>query len=381
MAISSCKKDDDPSFEQITEPANDIIGSFWVNNENDFTELDLKDNQEINAFTTLNSFRCTEFDGIFICTQGEHSGTKTVLRKGTFNGELQWSKEYISNSDYYHQINTTEVHQNTVYIGYQVVNTTSYRSTFHIDALNLSTGDVRWSIELVNGVKRLSSLEGQLIAELSIGSSTTELLSINSNDGHIDHRIPFTDRIGKLIDGDSSLFVMTWNKRVLSMDNQLNINWTFDTEAPNILGGLEAGDQFLFYSRDQNVYSLDKYTGSLLWRKTYTTNYPLAISTLNDKVYVSNRKESESNIQIKTLDLFSGEELDSYAYETTKELNASSTKFYFFDQHLLLFEIVPDNNKANVVLINVKDKALVWEKELNPIAYSHLIITPTDYYQ
>ncbi len=380
LISTSCKKDDDSSFEEITGPINEVVGSLWINSGNTFTELDLKDAQEINSLTTLNSFRCNEFDGIFICTEGGFLDTKRLMRKGTFNGELIWSKEYESTENYY-RLNKTEIHQNTVLLSYMIINSTTSISTYHIESLDLDTGNVNWSIELADEVKRITTYKNQLIAELSIGSSTKELLSINITNGHIDHRIPFTDRIGQLISGTSSIFVMTWNNSVVSFDENLIENWSFSTESPNILGGYENGNQFIFYSRDLSIYSIDKDSGNLIWKNTYMATFPLAIKTSNDKVYIAHKKEGESNIQTKILDLFSGEELDSYTYITNEELNPSPTKYYFFDQHLLIFKIVPDDNKANIALINISDKILVWEKELDQVAYPHLIITPTAYYQ
>ncbi len=380
LISTSCKKDDDSSFEEITDPINEVVGSLWINSGNNFTELDLKDAQEINSLTTLNSFRCNEFDGIFICTEGGFLDTKRLMRKGTFNGELIWSKEYESTENYY-RLNKTEIHQNTVLLSYMIINSTTSISTYHIESLDLDTGNVNWSIELADEVKRITTYKNQLIAELSIGSSTKELLSINITNGHIDHRIPFTDRIGQLISGTSSIFVMTWNNSVVSFDENLIENWSFSTESPNILGGYENGNQFIFYSRDLSIYSIDKDSGNLIWKNTYMATFPLAIKTSNDKVYIAHKKEGESNIQTKILDLFSGEELDSYTYITNEELNPSPTKYYFFDQHLLIFKIVPDDNKANIALINISDKILVWEKELGQVSYPHLIITPTAYYQ
>lgn len=377
ITISSCKKDDDSSFEQIIEPTNDIIGSLWVQNGNDFSELDLKDTQETNAFTTLDSFRCTEFDGIFICTQGDITETKTLLHKGTFNGELKWTKDYVSTSEKYYRLKTTEVYQNTVVVGYSIVNSTTYTSTYHLEALNLENGDVKWSIELGYDVKRLTSLAGKIIAELSVGSSTKELISIDSNDGSIENRKAFDERIGKLSGGISSIFVMTWNKKVISMDHQLNFNWTFETDAANILGGIETTNQLLLYSRDQTVYSINKNTGTLEWKHTYFGDYPLAINTVNDKVYVMNRKENETDIQIKTLNLDTGEELDFYTYSTDKDWNASFTKFYLIDHNLLIFNSEDDEGKANIALINIKGKTLVWEKQLNQRSYTHMLVTPT----
>ncbi len=387
LIFTSCKKDDDSSFEEIMEPINEIVGSLWMSSGNTFTELDLKNTQEINALTTLDSFRCNEFDGIFICTEGGLSDTKRLMRKGTFNGELVWSKEYEKSTENYYRLNKTEIHQNTVLLSYNIIHTTTtppfniFNITYHIESLDLDTGNVNWSIELANEVKRITIYKNQLIAELSYGSSTKELLSINIANGHIDHRIPFTDRIGQLISGTSSIFVMTWNNSVVSFDENLNENWSFSTESPNILGGYESGNQFIFYSRDRSIYSIDKDNGNLIWKNTYMAAYPLAIKTENDKAYIAHKKEGESNIQIKTLNLFSGEEIGSYAYTTNEELNPSSTKYYFFDQHLLIFNIVPEDNKANIALINISDKILVWEKELGQVAYPHLIITPTGCYQ
>lgn len=381
LLVINCKKDDDSSFEEILEPTNEIVGSLWMSSGNTFSELDLKTNQEINSFTTLDSFQCTEFDGTFICTQGRSTDTKTLLRKGTFNGELLWTKEYVTDSEKYFNLYTTEVHQNMVLVSYAIVNSTTFNSTYHLEALDLVTGELQWSIELINQVKRLAKYKNQVIAELSYGSSTTELLSINTSDGNIDSRIPFTDRIGKLVGGTASIFVMTWGNSVISFDENLNENWVFNTDNPNILGGYEVGNQFLFYSRDQTVYSIDTSNGSLIWKRMYTGDYPLGISTLNDKVYISNREDEETSLQIKTLDLISGEELDSYTYSTSQELNTSDTKHYFFDQHLLLFEIAPSENNANITLINITDKTLVWKKDLDQVAYSHLIITPTGHYQ
>ena len=101
----------------------------------------------------------------------------------------------------------------------------------------------------------------------------------------------------------------------------------------------------------------------------------------NDAIFITHRAEGTLNIIIKTLDIITGEELDSYTYMTTEEWNSSATKYYFFDKHLLLFNIVPDNNKANIVLMNISDKKVLWEQVLDQIAYPHLIITPTGYYQ
>jgi len=147
------------------------------------------------------------------------------------------------------------------------------------------------------------------------------------------------------------------------------------------MGGYESGNQFIFYSRDRSIYSIDKDNGNLIWKNTYMAAYPRAIKISNDKAYIAHQKEGESNIQIKILNLFSGEELDSYVYTTNEELNPAPTKYYFFDQHLLIFKIVPDDNKANITLINISDKIVVWEKEFGQVSYPHLIITPTGYYQ
>ena len=376
----SCKKDDDSNFEDPEAPIENILGSLWISSSNLFTELDLKDNRQINSLTTLDSFKCNESDGVFICTQGEHSGTKTVLRKGTFNGELMWSKDYAKDSNKFYEIGATSVHKNTVLVSYRTVNSTTYNSNFYLDALNLETGDVRWTVELSNEVKRMTLYKNKIITELSLGSSTQEILSIDPVDGHIDKRIPFTDRVSKLVGGSSSIIIMTWSNNVVSMDADLNENWTFNTGSPNILGGYESGNQFIFYSRDEKVYSINKDDGELIWEHSYSGKYPSAINISDDTVFIS-YKEERTAIVTKTLDIFSGEEQDSFTYPITEEWNASSTKHYFFDDHLLLFNIVPDDNKANIVLMNIPAKTLVWELELDQIAYPHLIITPTDYYQ
>lgn len=380
ITFLSCKKNDDNNFAEVLETSNDIIGSIWMSSGNSYTELDLKDNQEINAFTTLDSFECSEHEGSFICKQGRGSETKTLLNKGTFNGELLWSKDYVTDSEKYYQIHTTEVHLNTVIVSYSSVNSTTYHSTYYLEALDFVTGEIKWTIELTDNATALTKYKNQIIAKLSYGSATLELLSISTNTGNIDNRIPFTDRISKIIGGTSSIFVMTWSNSVVSFDENLNENWTFTTDNPNILGGYEVDNKFLFYSRDQTVYSINTSNGNLLWKHAYIGDYPLGISVLSDKVYVSNRKEGETDLQVKTLDLSSGDALDSYTYITSQELNASYTDQYFFDQHLLLFELVPSENSSNITLINIADKTLVWKKDLGKVAYSHLVVTPTGFY-
>ncbi len=380
IVIASCKKDDDSNFEEIEAPVENIVGSLWISSSNLFTELDLKDNRQINSLTTLDSFNCNEFDGVFICTQGEHSGTKTVMRKGTFNGELMWSKDYVKDSNKFYEIGATLVYKSTVFVSYMTINTTTFNTTHYLDALNIETGEVYWTIELNNEVKRMTLYQDKIITELSLGSSTQEILSIDPVGGNIDKRIPFTDRVSKLVGGSSSIIIMTWSNNVVSMDADLNENWTFNTGSPNILGGYESGNQFIFYSRDEKVYSINKDNGELIWEHSYSGKYPSAIDVSNDIVFIS-YKEERTAIVTKTLDIFSGEELDSFTYPITEEWNASSTKSYFFDDHLLLFNIVPANNKANIVLMNIPAKTLVWELELDQIAYPHLIITPSDFYQ
>lgn len=385
--FTSCNKDDDTDFEEaeetveeIEDPGKDIAGSIWIRSDNLFTELDLKDNQQINSFTTLDSYHCNEFNGVFICTQGEDNGTKTLLGKDTFNGEPLWSKDYVKDDDKYYQIGATWVYQNAVFIGYRAINTTTYHSTFYLDALNRETGDVYWTIELTDEVRKITSFQDQIIVELSLGSSTQEILSINPSTGHIDKRIPFTDRISKLIGTSSSIIAMTWSDSVVSFDADLNVNWTFNTGSPNVLGGYESGDQFIFYSRDQTVYSIDKNDGSLIWEHAYTGKYASAIDLSNDTVYLSYKEES-SAIVTKTLDIFGGEELGSFTYPINEEWDSDYTKYYFFDKYLLLFNTVSSANKAHMVLINISAETLVWEQELNQTAYPSLIITPTDYPQ
>lgn len=378
-ALYSCKKDDDSTSAPIIEPTNDIEGSFWVHSETEFTELNLQDAQETNSYTTLDTFECTEFDGVFICSQGAHSETKTLIRKNSFNGENVWTKDYAASTEHYYSLDAIEVHQSIVFISYSIIDKNTYASTYYLEALEMDTGNNIWRITLANGVRKMTSFEGQIILELAVGSSTVELLSINASTGNIDHRLPFTERIGRLKQGTSSIYVMTWNNNVISMDNELNFNWTFETDGPNLLGGIEVDNQFLFYSRDKTVYSLNKNNGTLIWKNSYLEDYPKGISIFNDKVYIRNVQEAD-NIKIKTLDLSSGEEIDSYTLENTELLDDYNTKFYSINQYLLIFKVMEFDNKSQVSLINIADKAVLWNEELNPIAYSHLIITPATVY-
>lgn len=385
--FTNCKKNDDTDFvetEEITEetkdPVNDIAGSIWIRSDNLYTELDLNDNQQIDSFTTTAPFYCNESNGVFICTQGEYSGTKTLLRKGTINGEALWSKDYVEDGDKYFLIGATTVFQNTVLAGYRTIDTTTYSSIQYLEALNLETGDVLWTIELNNEVKKIIPYQDKIIVELSQGSSTQEILSIDPDNGNIDKRIPFSDRISKLVGTSSSIIAMTWSNSVVSLDADLNENWTFSTGSPNILGGYESGDQFIFYSRDEHVYSIDKNNGTLIWEHAYTGKFPSAINISNDMVFIS-YNELGSTIVTKTLDILSGEELYSFTYPVNEEWDSDSTTYYFFDNHLLLFNTVSSDNKAHIVLINISTETLVWEQELNQKAYPSLIITPTGYYQ
>ncbi len=378
-ALFSCKKDDDSTSNFMQNATNAIEGSVWIQNETEFTELNIQDGLQTNSFTALGTFECIEFDDDFICYQGSHSETKTLIRKENFDGDNIWTKEYAATPELYYLLDTIEVYLNTVFIGYTIVDRNTYESTYYLEALDIDTSAIKWSLELTDNIKKTTSFEGQIILELAVGSSTVELLSINANTGSIDHRLPFTERIGRLKQGTSSIYVMTWNNNVISMDNELNFNWTFETDGPNLLGGIEVDNQFLFYSRDKTIYNLNKNNGSLNWQKDYLEDFPLGINVYNDAVYIRHYKEAE-NIEIKTLDLSSGEELDSYTLENSELLSSSDTEFYFINEYVLFFKLLPFDNKSHVSLINIEDKTLIWEKELNPINYPNLLLTSSKVY-
>ena len=378
--MGSCAKDDD--HPQVFEtPKIELDGSLWFNNNSDFTELDLKNGEETKSYTAAASYGCSIFNGIFICSEGEYSGTKTLSMKNDFDGSGIWTRDYISDAINYPELGPIAVDDNILFIGYTKINKTTYASTHHMDAVHKDTGDTAWTIDLPNEVKRLIAFNNRLIAELSVGSSTQELIVINSADGSITKRLPFTDRIGQLIAGSTSIFLMTWENEVISLDHNLSVNWTFTTGAPNLLGGYEIGNQFILYSRDNTVYSIDRNSGAQIWKKSYLEDYPLAIKISNDQLYIIHKKEGETDTKIKILNLQNGDELDQYTYTSQEELEPSATKYILFDQHLLLFKIIPSDNKALITLINVPEKKIVWEKPLDQVAYPSFVKTPSGYYE
>jgi len=65
------------------------------------------------------------------------------------------------------------------------------------------------------------------------------------------------------------MIVMSWSNAVYSIQEDLTLNWTFSTTGSNVQKGIIVSDQFVFHSRDENIYAVNLQTGDLNWSQAF----------------------------------------------------------------------------------------------------------------
>ncbi|MFT5892571.1 MAG: outer membrane protein assembly factor BamB [Dokdonia sp.] len=158
---------------------------------------------------------------------------------------------------------------NIIYLTFRAIDSGIPATFYTMMAINAVSGDTIWTIsQLDNEFKHIAILNDNLITVE--GPQGFEIMtSRNLSDGSILTSWNLEERVSNLITGTNEVIVMSWSSAVYSIQEDLTLNWTFSTSGANVQRGAIVGNQFLFHSRDKNIYAVNLQTADLNWSQAF----------------------------------------------------------------------------------------------------------------
>lgn len=360
----SCKNDDDtaPIQEQIDtsnlEGAMASISSFSTISTIDLqtgTTLTTGNDQLIVNLTYENSFI-----GLF---------QDRLVRSMTTDlaGEQIWevSPGIETGLDLNFNASKLIVEENILYLTFSATDPGLPLTSYFIMAINAVNGDTIWTeSQPDNEFKHLAILNNRIITVE--GPQGSEIItSRNLSDGSIVDTWNLGERISHLVVGINEVIVMSWSNAVYSIQEDLTLNWTFSTASANVQRGAIVGNQFLFHSRDENIYAVSLQTGDLNWSQAFPdlfirqffndgTSIWSVIEDFDENTFIVNELEANSGTITSTFTI--PLPIPSDDIDETKMLS-------FSDYLLILTE--PSGGNTMAGFYNYKTQQMIWQSEVN----------------
>ncbi|MEP0262632.1 hypothetical protein [Dokdonia sp.] len=161
------------------------------------------------------------------------------------------------------------IHGDILYLTFRATDPGLPAPNYIIMAINAINGDTIWTeSQLDNQFKRIAILNDRIIT-VEGPQGFEAIVSRNLSNGSILHTWNLGERISHLVAGTNEVLVMSWSSAVYSIQDDLTLNWTFSTSGSNVQRGTIIGNQFLFHSRDENIYAVHLQTGDLNWSQAF----------------------------------------------------------------------------------------------------------------
>lgn len=293
--------------------------------------------------------------------------TNTIVKKAANNGAVVWEKTYreeVGKSIRMHQAHTA-FSQNTLFISYQELDTNTYESSYFMEALDLESSNTIWRLNV--GARTFPYLyENRLITvQYPNGNAPTTFQYRNKVLGDVEVERMIPERVDDYtFDGDL-IIANSWNDRVFALDRGLNTVWSFSTEAENPGDGLIFEDQYLFFSRDRHVYSLNKNTGVLNWETAVSERLFMGLHTHGGDLYLAQQTGTQT-LTLNKINTENGELTTSF--ETPMSDDSYTTKLAFYKEYMLV-AMAPSSDENNpqieARLIHLPTKKEVWTTDLS----------------
>jgi outer membrane protein assembly factor BamB len=232
-------------------------------------------------------------------------------------------------------------------------------------AINAVNGDTLWTVsQLDNEFKHIAILNDNLITVE--GPQGFEMMtSRNLSDGSILTNWNLGERVSHLITGTNQVIVMSWSSAVYSIQEDLTLNWTFSTSGANVQRGAMVGNQFLFHSRDQNIYAVNLQTGDLNWSQAFPDLFIRQFFNNGTSIWSVTQDFDGSTFNINELDVSTGTIASNFNIPLPiASDDADEIEVLPFDDYLL---ILTERSGGNTIadFYNYKTQNMIWQNEVD----------------
>ncbi|WP_299683720.1 PQQ-binding-like beta-propeller repeat protein [uncultured Dokdonia sp.] len=353
----SCKNDDDSNQEIDTSNLANATATIAT-----FSTLATIDLETGNPITTQNERLVTS-----VTYQNSFIGLleNRIVRNSEvdFSGEQLWEIDLVDGTDIEFDFNRTQmlIHNGVLYLNYVTENPSLPLPFPTLLAIDANTGDPLWvNNQMEYEFRRIAILNNSIITSETFNNEV-RITSRDISDGSILNQWQVDERISHLIPGTNEVIVMSWSNKVYSINENLSINWTFETDNSNVQRGAIVGNQFLFHSRDEFIYALDLQTGFINWSQNLPDLFISDFFEENATAWSVTRDFSNNTILINELDITNGTANTSFTIPVLND--ADEIEFLNFDDYLLIISD-PNTGSTRSQLLNYKTQNLIWENEI-----------------
>lgn len=237
-----------------------------------------------------------------------------------------------------------------------------------------ATGEIFYAIQVLNidsGVLEGSEVGSELIWRMALSDNTLyytqgpqgdeTLVAVSTLSG-TKESLYIGERISKLIPVDDGVIVMSWSNKVYHYNAELNLSWTFATDGANVRLGQVVDGQYIFHSRDDNIYALDIQTGRLNWSTTLPDLFITDFISSSGVIWSLTRDFNNEALLINEIEAENGNIVATSSIPIASsiiELDVLNFKDY------LLLVMDEDSGTAMAQLYNYKTKTFIWENEID----------------
>jgi len=357
----SCSNDDNNDNQDIDVNANLIGAEVSFSSLSDLTTIDLETGNTI----TIQGERLIAsviYENSFI---GLLENRLIRSSDVDFSGEQLWEIDISDGSDSNFDFNRSQmiIHNGVLYLNYKVQVPDIPSQLPILAAIDATTGTLLWSVnQLDYEFRRIAVLNNTIITAESF-ESQTRITSRDISNGSILNEWPINERISHLIPGINEIIVMSWNNAVYSIDQNLNINWSFSTEGANVRKGLITDNQFLFHSRDQNIYALNLQFGNLNWSQNLPDLFIENFFGDGNTLWSVTRDFTDNTLLLNEVDINNGTIFSTSTIPIATE-NSSDIELVNFDDYLFIITSQSSSEEVITQLVNFISQEVIWQNTL-----------------
>lgn len=357
----SCNNDDDSNIEVI-DTSNLINATASIASYSTLVTIDLESG---NTITTQNDQLLTNliyedsFIGLF---------PDRLVRSTTTDlaGEQIWEIFLGIETGFDLNFDSSQlaIQGDIIYLTFRATDPGLPSPSYIIMAINAVNGDTIWTeSQLDNQFKRIAILNDRIITVE--GPQGFEIItSRNLSDGSIVNSWNLEERVSHLVTGTNEVIVMSWSSAVYSIQDDLTLNWTFSTSGSNVQRGTIIGNQFLFHSRDENIYAVHLQTGDLNWSQAFPDLFIRHFFKDGTSIWSVTQDFDGSTFNINELDASTGTIASNFNIPLPIPIDdTGEIEVLPFDDYLL---ILTGRSAGNTItdFYNYKTQEMIWQSEV-----------------
>lgn len=356
LGITSCNNDDDTTT-LVQEPAASLEGAIASISHLNLATIDLETGNTIVSAEDTFEQNIT-YDNTFI---GIYDNRIIRSSATDFLGEQEWEIPFNDPIDITREISglNTVAHDGVLYYSYRLINSITFESTHFLEARDLTDGSILWITSESEEVRRLAVLNNRLIV-INGNSVNSIFTSRRFIDGDIMATWEIPERISHLIPGINEVMVMSWSNKIYSIQEDLSVNWIFETAGSNVRRGIVTNNEFIFHSRDEFIYALNIESGEINWSQHLADLFIKDLYFNQARIWSVTQDFNNNVLVINEFDAISGTLLSNFsipAFET------SEAQLFNFDDYIFILSD-QDTGATITQLLNYKTQELLWQNEI-----------------